>query len=130
MRSAELIASRIFFWGGVLSMLLMTLGIIGFAVRGGLNAEFVAVSRRAETQPQGRAPDVFTSVSEVTRALGRWPVEPLAIVTAGILLLVATPFVAVVAVFVVFARAGDRRYAGIAAALIGALLVSFAFVSR
>jgi uncharacterized membrane protein len=129
-RAAEVVASRILFWGGVLSVLLMTLGIIGFAVRGGLSADFVAAARQLETQAEGKAPGVYTSLSEVGRALGRWPVDPLAIVTAGVLLLLATPFVGVVAVFVVFARAGDRRYAGLAAALIGALLVSFAFVSR
>ena len=130
MRAAEVVASRILFWGGVLSILLMALGIIGFAARGGIDANFVAASRRAEAQAEGTAPGVYTSVPAVMRALGRWPVDPLAIVTAGVLLLLATPFVGVVAVFLVFARAGDRRYAGLAAALIGALLVSVAFVTR
>jgi uncharacterized membrane protein len=130
MRAAELVASRILFWGGVLSVLLMTLGIIGFAARGGIDADFLAESRRAEARPATRPPDVFTSVGQVAGALGRWPVEPLAIVTAGIVLLLATPLVGVVAVFVVFARRGDRRYAGITATLIGALLVAFALISR
>ena len=130
MRTAEILASRILFWGGVLSILFMTLGIVGFAVRGGLKPKFIAEARRAEARGDERAPDVYTSVGEVVRTWRQWPVEPLAVVTTGILLLLATPFVGVVAVFVVFVVRGDRRYAGIAAVLIAALLVSVAFINR
>lgn len=114
----------------MLSILLMALGIVGFAARGGLKPEFIAESRRAETQRETKAQDVYTSIAEVERAWRRWPVEPLAVVTAGILVLLATPFVGVVAVFIVFAVRGDRRYASIAAMLIAALLVSVAFINR
>ena len=116
MRTAEVIASRILFWGGVLSILFMTLGIVGFVARGRLDA--------------ADPPAIHTSLAEVARAWREWPVEPLAVVTTGILLLLATPFVGVVAVFVVFAVRGDRRYAGIAAVLIAALLVSVAVINR
>jgi len=118
MRAAEVAASRILFWGGVLSILLMTLGLVGFAARGGLKPELAA-----------RPPDVFVSIAQVTQALARWPVEPLAIVAVGILLLLVTPLLGVVAVFVIFAATGDRRYAGVAAVLIAALLVSFLYLS-
>jgi len=114
----------------VLSILLMALGIVGFSARGGLKPEFVAESRRAESARDAKSQDVYTSIAEVGRAWRQWPVEPLAVVTAGILVLLATPFVGVVAVFVVFAARGDRRYAGIAAVLIAALLVSVAFINR
>ena len=108
----------------------MSLGIIGFAARGGLKPEFIAESRRAESRQDARSPDVYRSIAEVGRAWRQWPVEPLAVVTAGVLVLLATPFVCVVAVFVVFAMRGDRRYAGIAAMLIAALLVSVAMINR
>ena len=116
MRTAETLASRILFWGGVLSILLMAVGLVALAVRGGLNA----------SDPSG----VFTSVAQVVRALSRWPVEPLAIVVAGVLLLLVTPFVSLVAVFVVFVIAGDRRYAGVTALLLLALLVSLAYINN
>lgn len=114
MRTAEILASRILFWGGILSILLMGFGIWGAPGIGTWGAP--------------GAPHVYTSVGQVAAALARWPVEPLAIVAAGILLLLATPFASVVAVCVVFAIGGDRRYAGVAALLVGALLVSFLFV--
>lgn len=123
-----MLASRILFWGGVLSLLVMTLGIVGFAARGGLRPAVLAESRIAENRQAARPPDVFVSVAQVRRALARSPVEPLAIVATGILLLLATPVVAVVAVFGVFAGVGDRRYAGITAVLIVALLLSLVFV--
>jgi len=146
-RTAEILASRILFWGGVASILLMALGIIGWGAPGGIGGNWGAPGdpqaphERTAGQavgPLGRrvghpgipAAPVYTSVGEVVRAWRQWPVEPLAVVTTGILLLLATPFVGVVAVFVVFVVIGERRYAGIAAVLIAALLVSLAFVSR
>lgn len=127
MRAAEVVASRVLFWGGVLSVLLMTLGIVGFAARGGLSewgAPGAAAAARASTSDA-----VFTSVGEVARALGRWPVEPLAVVAGGILLLIATPLAGVVAIFAVFAKAGDRKYAGVSAMVLGALLVSLVLLA-
>jgi uncharacterized membrane protein len=111
MRAAEVLASRILFWGGVLSIVIMTLGIVGFVWAGG-----------------PPPPRVLRSVGEVARALSRWPVDPLAIVATGILFLLATPVLAVGAMFGVFAGGGDRRYAAITAGLLAALLVSLVFV--
>jgi uncharacterized membrane protein len=129
-RTAEVLAVRILFWGGVLSMVFMTLGIVGFAARGGLTPERVAESRREASREAARPPDVFVSFVQVGRALSRWPVEPLAVAAVGILVLVVTPFVGVVALCVVFAAAGDRRYAAVTALLVGALLVSLLYVNR
>jgi hypothetical protein len=138
-RTAEVLASRILFWGGVLSILLMALGIIGHSWRWGAPGAPQAPHERTGSKaadPLGFSsretapPGVYTSIGEVAHALRRWPVDPLAIVATGILLLLMTPFVGVVAVFVVFVGAGDRRYAAIAAVLIGALLVSLTFVGR
>lgn len=130
MKAAEILASRMLFWGGVLSVALMTLGITGYAVRGGLKPELVAEARRAEVTMGARSPDVFVSLTEVGRALGRWPVDPLAVVASGILLLLVTPAVSVASVLVVFLRAGDRRYAGVALMLLVALLVSLVLIAH
>jgi uncharacterized membrane protein len=116
------------FWGGVLSVTLITLGIVGFAVRGGLKPELVAEARRAEMREGARPPDVFVSVTEVVRALGRWPADPLAVVASGVLLLLVTPAAGVAAALMVFLRAGDRRYAGVALVLLLALLASLALL--
>ena len=123
-----MLASRVLFWGGVLSVTLMTLGVIGYAVRGGLKPELVAEARRAEVRDGARSPDVFVSVTEVVRALRRWPADPLAVVASGVLLLLVTPVASVASVLVVFLRAGERRYAGVALVLLLALLASLALL--
>lgn len=122
MRAAEILASRILFWGGILSVVLMSLGVLGSWRVGG----DVALGRPGTSE----VPAVYTSIPQVAAALTRRPVEPLAIVAAGILLLLATPLVSLLAVVVVFVMGGDRRYAGVAMLLVCALLVSFLFVGR
>jgi hypothetical protein len=148
-RRAEILASRILFWGGLLSIALMVIGMWGMRIGtwGAPGGSDSTVRDSAATgssgvpvaSPPGRlrgawgapgAPHVYTSVGQVVAALAQRPVEPLAIVASGILLLLVTPFASVVAVFVVFVVAGDRKYAGVAAVLIGALLVSLFFVGR
>ena len=124
MRAAEALAARILFFGGVAAVVLMLLGIIGFLWSHGLSSTSVARGAQASD-----AHVIYTSVADVWRALGRGPAEPLAVVAAGILVMLATPVVSVVAVFSVFAGSGDRRYTAIAALLIVALLVSLLVVS-
>jgi uncharacterized membrane protein len=128
--NAARLTSRILFWGGLLSITVMVIGIIGVAVRGGLNGEILNERRVAENRAAARPTAVFTSVAQVRRALTQWPVDPLAVVAAGIVLLLATPFLGVVAAFVAFLAAGDRRYALISAELIAELLVSLLFATR
>jgi uncharacterized membrane protein len=124
MRAVEMLAARILFLGGVTAVLVMALGMAGFLWSHGV----AATSERAT--PGASAHLIYTSVPDVARALAHWPAEPLAIVAAGVLLLLATPVTAVVVVFSVFAGTGDRRYATISALLILALLVSLMFVGR
>ncbi len=124
MKTAETLAARILFCGGVGAIVLMLLGITGFLWIHGLPS---AAAARGAPSPEAHV--IYTSVADVGRALARWPAEPLAVVAAGILVLLATPVVSVVAVFSVFAGAGDRRYAVIAAMVIAALLVSLLVVS-
>ena len=106
MRAAEVLASRVLFWGGGLSMVLMTLGLVG-ALWTGVP---LAVT--------------YASVGQVARALAQWPVEPFAVVAAGILVLLITPVAGVAALLVVFARARDREYAAISTLILGALVLS------
>jgi uncharacterized membrane protein len=123
-KTAETLAARILFYGGVGAIVLMLLGITGF-----LWIHGVPSAPAARGAPSPDAHVIYTSVADVGRALARWPAEPLAVVAVGILMLLATPVVSVVAVFSVFAGAGDRRYTVITAMLIVALLVSLLVVS-
>lgn len=124
MRTAEVLAARILFWGGVASVLMMTLGIIGFAAQGGLRPELITEARASDGRGAERPPDVFVSVPQVARALSQWPVRPLAIVASGVVLLLITPFVAATALFVWFVKSHDRRYATVSAVVLAALLLS------
>jgi len=62
---------------------------------------------------------------QLGRALRRWPPSPLAVITAGIVLLLVTPAVGVIAALVAFARETDGRYIVICAALLVGLVVGF-----
>ena len=106
MRAAEVLAARVLFWGGALSLAVMALGLVG-AVWAGAP---LAVT--------------YSSVGQVARALAHWPVEPFAVVAAGILILLITPVAGVAALLVVFARSKDAEYTAISGLILTALLLS------
>jgi uncharacterized membrane protein len=125
--AVERIVSRILWWGGVASITLMLIGLVGDVVRVGIGSESFDVPRAIENQEAGRPPRVFTSLPQVVDGLRRRPIDPLAVAAVGLLTLLATPVAAVVVAVPVFLAGGDRRYALIAAllavALIGSLLI-------
>jgi uncharacterized membrane protein len=126
-RAVERIVSRLLWWGGVASVTLMLIGLVGYGARVGIGSEGFDVPRAIESREAGRPPTVFTSLPQVLDGLHRWPMDPLAVAAMGLLTLLATPVAAVVVAVPVFLADGDRRYALIAAllavALIGSLLI-------
>jgi uncharacterized membrane protein len=110
-RAAEIVASRVLFWGGMVSIAMMTLGLVG--------ALWTGVSLAV----------TYSSVGQVARALAHWPVEPFAIVAAGILILLMTPVAVVTSLLIIFLRARDRRYAAISSLILLALLISLVFAT-
>jgi uncharacterized membrane protein len=65
-------------------------------------------------------------VRQVLDGLRRHPMDPLAVTALGLVALMATPIVAVALAVAGFLRAGDRRYAAIAAIVLAMLVVSLA----
>ena len=65
------------------------------------------------------------SVPQLAGALARWPPSPLAVIVVGIVVLLATPAVGVVAALIAFAREHDRRYVVICVALLVGLVTGF-----
>jgi uncharacterized membrane protein len=115
--------ARILMVGGLISIGLVLAGLVLYAAEGQPQArELVRVVHNRET---GRAVDVFTSLADVRRALGQRPPDPLAIAALGLVCLLATPVLGVVAAVAAFWRAGDRDYLAIAGVLLGMLLLSF-----
>jgi len=126
MSAVERIVSRILWWGGVVSIALMLVGLVSYAAREGIRSDSFAMPRAAARGSAGTPPNVFTSVPQVLQGLRRGPIDSLAVATVGVLALLATPVIAVVAAIPAFVTEGDRRYALIATmlpiALIGSLL--------
>lgn len=124
MNRAERVAARVLFWGGVVSVGIMLYGLVaaGLASRAGLDPTLRAL--RSATRQHGQATDTVTTVHEVVRGLTHRPVEPVAVAALGILSLLLTPIAAVAATIPAFLSEGDRRYAGISALLLLALVTS------
>ena len=121
---AERLVSRVLLWGGLLGVALILLGLVVYASSGHPHArEIVRVMHNREA---GRALDVFTSLGDVRRALTQQPPDPLAVTALGLVCLLVTPAVGVAVATCAFWSVGDRLYAGIAALVLGMLLLSFA----
>jgi uncharacterized membrane protein len=117
--------SRILLLGGAIAVMLMLTGLIGLEVRAARTAHPLDVAHVVENRMAGRAVDVFVSLPQIGRALRGWPPAPVAVIAAGVVVLLATPGVAVLAALAAFAGAGDRRYVAICAVLIVALACGF-----
>jgi uncharacterized membrane protein len=127
MSDPESLTARILLAGGVLSIALMLVGLIGFAVRGGSGGESLDLERLLANRGQARAAQTFSSIGDIRRGLGRRPVDPLAVTATGVVLLLLTPLAGVAGALVAFVRARDWTYVTIASLLLAALLSSFLF---
>jgi uncharacterized membrane protein len=117
------LVGRVLLWGGLLSISFVLAGLVVYAVGGHPHArELVRVIHNRES---GQALDVFTSLGDVRRAIVGRPPDPLALTALGLACLMVTPVLGVAAAAGSFWYAGDRLYAGIAAAVLGMLLLSF-----
>jgi uncharacterized membrane protein len=125
--AVERLVSRILWWGGVASLALMLIGLLGHAVQVDVGTDRFEIIRGADRQRTAAPPHLFTSVGQVVAGLRQRPVDPLAVATVGLLALLVTPVAAVVSAIPVYLSNGDRRYALIttflAVALIGSLLL-------
>jgi hypothetical protein len=126
-RLAERLVSRILLAGGALAVALMLAGLIGLERDAAHRAGPRDAPQASENRAAGGPTDVFVSLPQLGRALRRRPPSPAAVTAAGILVLLATPGVALVAALAAFAMAGDRWYTAIAAVLAAALLCGFFF---
>ena len=117
MSRAERVVSRILLLGGLLAVILMVAGLMELEMRATTAGRPLDMAHIADN----RAADVFVSLPQIARGLHGWPPVPAAVIAAGIVVLQATPAIAVIGALAAFAGAGDRRYVLICAALIGAL---------
>ena len=121
----ERAVSRVLLLGGFLAVALMITGLGALEIRALRTAHPLDIAHVVENREAGRSVDVFVSVPQLARALARWPPSPLAVIVAGIVVLLATPAVGVIAALIAFARERDRRYVVICVALLVGLVAGF-----
>jgi uncharacterized membrane protein len=124
---AEALVARVLFVGGTASVALMLAGLLSLEIHAFSGGHAVEIPRMAENREAGRSVDVFVSVPQLARALRHWPPDATAGITTGVVLLLLTPTISLVAALVGFVRQRDHTYAVIAGLLIIALLFGFAF---
>ena len=123
----EVLVARFLFWSGVVSVVLMLAGLVDLELHALAGGHALDVTRVVENRQAGRSVDVFVSLPQLTRALRRWPPDPVATMTVGIVLLLLTPAIGLAVALVGFVHEDDRSYAIISVLLILALLFGFAF---
>ena len=123
--SAERLVSRVLFVGGLVSITILVIGLAVYAAAGGARGQATDVYRMLTHEASGRPSAVYSTLGEIGRGLTRRPPDPLAVIALGLVVLAATPVVALAAAVVGFAREGDRDYAVIASIVLAVLLVSF-----
>ena len=119
----ERVVGRILFWGGLGSIAVLVLGMALYALTGGYSTGGGIAELRAVRQ--GRPPHVVVSLRELVPALVARPFDPVKVMTLGTVLLLVVPVAGVAAAIPAFAIVGDRRYAFIAAAVLGVLVIGF-----
>jgi uncharacterized membrane protein len=124
--AVERAVARILLWGGLLSAALMLSGLAVYAAQG--HPRVQEAVRVVQNRQAGRAVDVFTSLSDVRRALRQQPPDALAIATLGLLCLLATPVAGVAVAIAWFWRQHDWPYALIGAVVLSMLLLSLVLV--
>lgn len=117
----EHLVARVLLVGGLLGLTLIALGLGLYAVHGGFHDRVLSLTRpRAAPSPPG----VFVSLRQIVVGLRQQPMDPLAVGALGLVVLMATPGVAVTLAIPGFLLAGDGRYALIATLVLTMLLVS------
>jgi uncharacterized membrane protein len=108
-RQAETLISRVLRGGVVLSAFIIGMGMLGVVLRHG---------------DQAGGLSQINSLAAVWQGIAAG--NPLAVIMAGLLVLLATPVLRVAVSVVAFAREGDLRYVAISSLVLLILLVSFA----
>ena len=127
-RQLEVLIGRVLFWGGLLSILVVVTGFGWHLLRAETvgNYDLVAEVTGASSVSVGNhAPGVFVSGAQIIEGLRRRPVDPLAIIALGLVMLLATPVLAVALAVPAFAVIRDYRYLVISLMILCILAAGF-----
>jgi len=120
----EGLVARVLLWGGLLSIALVVVGLALYAGHGDFRHHSLDVARAVRPERHDHPPEVFVSLTEVFQGLAARPIDPVATIALGLVVLLATPVLGVAVAIGGFLAAGDRRYAAIAAAVFAMLALS------
>lgn len=127
-RMLELLVGRVLFWGGLLSILIVLTGFALHLLAGaaGVNHDVVSEVTGPSSASAGvHAPGVFVSGAQIIQGLRSQPMDPLAIIALGLVMLLATPVLAVVLTIPAFVFIRDYRYLLISLIILGILAAGF-----
>ncbi len=120
----EALIARLLLWGGLVSIMLVLLGLAVYVGRGGFHGQVLEVHRVVRPAREDHPPDGFVSLGDVLRGLEARPIDPLAVIGLGLVLLLMTPVLGVALAIPSFVAAGDYRYTAIASIVFAMLVVS------
>ena len=120
----EALIARLLLWGGLVSVALVLSGLVAYAAHGGFAHHVIELRQPAPSARVGHPPDVFVSLAEVLHGLTARPLDPLAIVALGLVLLLMTPVLGAALAIPGFIATRDYRYAIIASIVFAMLVVS------
>jgi uncharacterized membrane protein len=116
--------AHVLFWGGLVSIGLVVIGLVLYAAHGGFAGHTIDLRQLSASGRDAHPPGVFVSLAEVVYGLRARPVDPLAVIALGIVLLLMTPVAGVALAIPSFLVAEDHRYATIAVIVFLMLAVS------
>ncbi|HEY4579781.1 MAG TPA: DUF1634 domain-containing protein [Candidatus Acidoferrales bacterium] len=125
-RMLEILVGRVLFWGGLLSILVVLSGFGLHLLRGAAEGNYDVVGEvtgPSSASAGNHAPGVFVSGAQIIQGLRRRPIDPLAIIALGLVMLLATPVLAVGLAVPAFAVIRDYRYLVISLIILGILAV-------
>ena len=86
----ERVVGRVLFWGGLLSIGVLIAGLVLYAARGDYRAH-AGDLRDLRQQRTGQAAHVVLSLGQLVRGLAQHPIDPVTIMTLGVVVLLAVP---------------------------------------
>lgn len=123
--SVEYVVSLALFWGGVLGVVLVMVGMTLHLSDGSWTADPAMLGDIRSTRDDGLAAGTFVSVGEISQGLSKRPMDSLALVALGLGVLLLTPLAGVALALLAFVRIRDRRYIVISSLVLAILIASF-----
>ena len=123
--AVEHVVSVVLLWGGILSIVVVVAGMALHLRSPTFARDAATLAEIRSARETGLAEGTFISVRDVSRGLAERPIDPLAVVSVGLGLLLLTPVAGVAFAALAFMSIRDYRYVLIASLVLAILITSF-----